>query len=197
MRTLARTSWLLALLPLLGASPPAASPLPDAELRRGCLEATRRAIALELDGYRERLRAARDGLGPEGNAKRFEERLAALEQERARFAGMAPEDYPLPAAEAAPEGALLAAGDWGPVEPPRRRTIPVVVRGPMAPGDPLEVEGRTKSGPFFRVAGIRDGGLGALRAGERHLLDVFLVYRREYFGLVQDHYVFVAGVERR
>jgi hypothetical protein len=57
----------------------------------------------------------------------------------------------------------------------------------------LSVEGTSKSGPFYHLAGIGGGDYGILKKGKRYRLDLCLVYRREYFGLIGDYYVHVVS----
>jgi hypothetical protein len=197
LRPAQRLTWLLAALPLLASTPvPDAGPGADeVVLRRGCLEATRRAVELERRRDEERLRAARGGLGPAENVRRFEERLARLGAERDRFAAMNAADYPLPSGRAEP--ALLASGAPGPLAPPRKQVLSIVAAEGAGEGGLLETEGQTRSGPFFHLAGIRGGDWRVLRPGRRYELDVYLVYRRDYAGFIQDHYVYVAAVRPR
>jgi len=55
-------------------------------------------------------------------------------------------------------------------------------------------EGASKSGPFYHLSGITGGDYGILKPGKKHRLQLCLVYRREYFGLIGDFYVYVLGV---
>jgi len=197
LRTALRLTGLLAAFPLLAAAPALAPAASEIELRQGCLEATRRAIALELQGAEERLRAARGGLGPEENVKRFEDRIARLTKERDRFDALKAADYPLPDGRAEQEPALLAPAETGPLEPPRKQVISVVAAKPSGEGSLLEAAGASRSGPFFHLAGIRGGDYGALQPGRRYELEVYLVYRRDYVGFIQDHYVYVWSYQAR
>ena len=198
MTTALRLTWLLAALPLLATPARAAAPgESEAELRRGCLEATRRAVALELKGAEERLRAARGGLGPAENVPRFEAQLARLSRERARFVAMKAADYALPDGRAAPEPALPAPGESGPLAPPRKRIITIVAGKTCGEGSLLVAEDQSRSGPFYHLAGIRGGDCRALQPGRRYELEAYLVYRRDYVGFIQDHYVYVAAFAPR
>lgn len=199
MRTALRVTWFLAALPFLAAAP-APGPAPAASevaLRQGCLEATRRAVALELRGAEERLRGARSGLGPAENVKRFEDRVARLTTERDRFDAVAAADYSLPDGRPEPEPELLAPGVSGPLEPPRKKVISIVAAETSGEGSLLEAEGQSRSGPFYHLAGIRGGDYRVLQPGRRYELEVYLVYRRDYVGFIQDHYVYVAAFRPR
>ncbi|MBN1836452.1 MAG: hypothetical protein JW820_11420, partial [Spirochaetales bacterium] len=66
--------------------------------------------------------------------------------------------------------------------------------GPYADGSLLAVRGASRSGPFYHLAGIAGGDYGILEGGRKRRLELCLVYRREYFGLMGDYYVYVLGV---
>lgn len=194
-----RLAWLLAALPLLAvgrasATDPGAG---EAALRQGCLEATRRAVALELKGAEGRLAAARGGLGPAENIERFGGQVARLSKEQARFGAMKAADYPLPDGRAEPEPALLAPGDFGPLAPPRQKVISIVAGKTCGEGSLLVADDQSRSGPFYHLAGIRGGDCRVLRPGRRYELEVYLVYRRDYVGFIQDHHVYVAAYQAR
>jgi hypothetical protein len=56
------------------------------------------------------------------------------------------------------------------------------------------VAGGSRSGPFYHLAGIAGGDYRLLKPGKELRLELFLVYRREYFGLIGDFYVYVLSV---
>jgi hypothetical protein len=74
------------------------------------------------------------------------------------------------------------------------REAVVVATTPYGDGSLLEVEGTSKSGPFFHLAGIRCGDPGVLEPGKRRRVTLYLVYRREYFGFIGDFYVYVTDI---
>jgi hypothetical protein len=164
-----------------------------AALRASLLRATVRAIEMEIEAARARLRAAEEGTGPKENIERFTQRLRALEAEQARFVGMKPGDYPEPVKERSGSSSVLdQPGEFGPVLPPVTRDVVVTVDGPLEEGALLSVEGTSKSGPFYHLAGT-SGDVGILKTGKRSRLTICLVYRREYFGLISDYYVCVVS----
>ena len=55
------------------------------ELKKELLKATVRAIELELEATRDRLKTAEGGTGPSENVERFTQKLRSLEAEQARF----------------------------------------------------------------------------------------------------------------
>jgi hypothetical protein len=66
--------------------------------------------------------------------------------------------------------------------------------GPYEVGSLLEVEGASRSGPFYHLAGVLGGDASVLKPGKRQRLTVCLVYRREYFGSIGDYYVYVSRI---
>ncbi len=167
------------------------------DVKKGLLEATRTAVDLDIKGYREKLASAEGGLGPRENVERFKARLAALEAERERFGKMKPEEYPAPVGKGEAVGIFEGPDEIGPIVPAIMRTIPVLVKNGYAKGSLLDVEGANRSGPFYRLAGIKGGCACVLKKDRRYELTVYLVYRREYFGLIKDYDVYVAEYAER
>jgi hypothetical protein len=179
--------------PALFASPRAEES--PADLRESLRQSTVTAIQLEIDAYTEKLQAAEARTGPEENTAKFRQKIEALETERARFEGMTESEYPDPVASAPDTASVFdEATAWGPMVPAELREAVVDVTGPYDVGRQLEVEGTSRSGPFFHLAGIRGGDAAILKLGKRHRIAMYLVYRREYFGFIGDYYVYVAPV---
>ncbi|MGC8758282.1 MAG: hypothetical protein ACP5QX_07585, partial [Caldisericaceae bacterium] len=63
-------------------------------------------------------------------------------------------------------------------------------------GEILNIKGMTKSGPFYHIAGIREGIFDSLKPGNIYETIICLVYKREYFGFIPDYYVYVADVKK-
>jgi hypothetical protein len=192
--TLPAALALLVLCPLALSAEPRAEESP-AELRESLRRSTVRAIELEIEAYRLKLQAAMAGTGPEENKAKFQKTIAKLEAERERFDRMQPGAYPDPETSAPVAASVLdEATAWGPMLPAELREAVVGVTKPYEMGSLLEVEGASRSGPFFHLAGIVGGDTGILKSGRRHRIVTYLVYRREYFGLIGDYYVYVAVV---
>ena len=83
---------------------------------------------------------------------------------------------------------------YGVILPARLREISVTLDTRCEIGSLLPAEDSTRSGPFYRLAGIVGHDPGTLVPGRRYVLTVCLVYRREYFGFIGDYYVYVAAV---
>ncbi len=178
--------------PVAGVARPAD---PDAAVKAGVHAATIRAMETELEGYAAKLKAAEGGVGPEGNAERFRQRIADLGERLAAWRKTDARSVVLGAPE--PGAAPLLPGEaaWGPMSPALRQVVEVAAQGPCKLGDTLEVVGMTKSGPFFHVAGAADGALERIQPGTRCRVTLYLVYRREYVGAFPNYAVYLAGVE--
>jgi hypothetical protein len=154
--------------------------------------ATVRAIELEIGATRPKLKAAEEGTGPKENVERFRQKIRDLEAERAKLADVDPDAYPAPVPKpSGPDSVLEQSAAYGPVLPPGIREVTVRLDGPLAEGALLPVEGTSKSGPFYHLAGIAGGDYRLLKPGKKLDLQLCLVYRREYFGLIGDYYVCV------
>ena len=166
-----------------------------AGLRESLRQSTVRAIELEIDAYRQKLQAAMAGTGPEENRAKFRQTIAALEAERERFSRMPAAEYMDPVASTPDTASVLdGATARGPMLPAQLQTAVVTPDKPYAIGSLLSVEGTSRSGPFFHLAGIRGGDASVLKPGKRCKVTMYLVYRREYFGLIGDYYVYVSDV---
>lgn len=163
-----RCACLVAVL-VLGACLVAAPPLraqSGGESNAALLAATLRAIELEIAAAGQRLKAAEAGTGPKENVERFRQKIRDLEAERARIAAMKPEEYPAPVEKPSESGSVLeSSASSGPVLPPPLLRVTLDSAGPCAQGaqEPcadgalLAVQGTSKSGPFYRLAGIAGG----------------------------------------
>lgn len=180
------------LLTLTNPLQPAGSPSANraSALQDALLASTLQAIQLETKGYEERLKTAEGGTGPAGNVERFKGRLVEMKGLLATFKAMGPGEYPAPAEES-PEPLLQEPG-YGPVVPARPRTLQVAVKAPLKAGVLLDVPGTSKSGPFFHLAG---GDISPMKPGRTYEVTAYLVYRREYVGMITDHYVHIAVVK--
>jgi hypothetical protein len=165
-----------------------------ADLRESLRQSTVSAIQLEIDAYTAKLQAAEEGTGPGENKAKFREILLALEAERERFDRMTADEYPDPLTRVPVAASVFdEATAFGPMVPAEPREAVVTVDEPCDVGSLLPAEGASRSGPFFHLAGILRGDAAVLKPGTRYRLTLYLVYRREYFGLIGDYYVYVAS----
>jgi hypothetical protein len=167
----------------------------SADIRESLRQSTVRVIELEIEAYTEKLQAAMGGTGPEENKAKFRQKIGELEAERERFRLMQPGEYPDPVTSIPDTASVFdEATAWGPMVPAALREAVVTVDEPYDVGSLLAVEGTSRSGPFFHLAGILGGDAAVLKPGRRYQLTMYLVYRREYFGFIGDYYVYVSSV---
>ncbi|MDD8020798.1 MAG: hypothetical protein PHU81_06405 [Acidobacteriota bacterium] len=149
-----------------------------AQLKQELIEATVRAIEMEIERYKAYVRQDK------------KEKIAYLQTELDKFKKMKPEDYLL--ASTTENNLLANAGKFGPLLPPEEREIEIIVSKEYKYGSILEVSGMTRSGPFYHLAGIKGCDLKYLSPGQ-YKIKAYLVYKREYFGAIPDYYVYIAG----
>jgi hypothetical protein len=164
----------------------------EVSLKKALITATARAIEMELRGYEGKLKTAESGVGPAGNAEKFRKSISELKGALEKYKNLDPADYSLGTPQGDPVSALEGQQEYGPVQPAPERTVTVVVKEPYKEGSTPDVEGMSRSGPFFHLAGIAGNDYSRLKPGTRYELMLYLVYKREYFGAVSDYYVYVA-----
>ena len=138
-------------------------------LQQGCLAAAIVAIDLEIQRH-ERWIEVRQQQGDSQGLKVLRESLAALKADREKYAAMDADHYVLP----------------------ERMTVTGWVEGKAGRDAILYVEGMSKSGPWYHLAGIRGDEYAALQAGQKYSLDIYAVYKRSY-GSMHSAYVYVDG----
>lgn len=163
----------------------------ELELKKALINAVVKAIEMEIKRNENRLKVAESGVGPKENVERFKAMIEGLKNELDKFRNMKLEDYSL-SQEKETEINLEKMRKFGPVMPPLKKEVKVTVETPYKLGAILDIDGMTKSGPFYHVAGIKGDDLNTLKVGKRYQLLIYLVYKREYFGLIPDYYVYIA-----
>jgi hypothetical protein len=171
----------------------------EMETKKGCIKATLRAIEMELEGYGKRLKVAETGVGPGGNVGIFKKKIERLKGELQRFRNTDPESYSLSPQKDENRNADLfdKMGKFGPVVPPEKEKVSVLVDQKIRDGVILNIEGMTRSGPFYHVAGIVNDDYSRIKLNKTYELTIYLVYKREYFGFIPDYYVYIAGCRGR
>lgn len=163
----------------------------ESELKKALINAVVKAIEMEIKRNENRLKVAESGVGPKENVERFKAKIEELKSELEKFKNMKSEDYSLPQGEET-EINLEKMRKFGPLIPPLKKEVKVTVETPYRSGSVLDIDRMTKSGPFYHVAGIKGDDLNILKVGKRYQLLIYLVYKREYFGLIPDYYVYIA-----
>jgi len=155
-------------------------------LKRSLLDTTKRATELELRDCEARLKTASGGVGPATNIDKFKNRAASLKGQLETLQKLDPFYYALPPAQAPAPDVFAEQAAYGPVTPPQKRTVTLTVKEACKEGSLLEIEGMTKSGPFYHLAG---GDFGRLKPGQKYEATVYLVFKRESLGFISDYYV--------
>ncbi len=124
-----------------------------------CLEATIRAIDMEMAKYNMWLKNANGS-----NKEMYQKALKYLKDEKQKYEQMKPEDYKIGSAFRRIPGVTIGSYR-GPLPPEPK---PVVleeawVRGTL-PGI-IDYKGMSRSGPFYIVVGVKGGNLGAIKPG--------------------------------
>jgi len=148
------------------------SALEEAALKRACLEATIKAIDLEITRYQRWI----DYRVQQGNTRDLLELrvvVEKLQKERDRFTAMDAADYDLPE--------QLTTTAW--------------VQNKAGDDTLLYLPNMTKMGPFYHAAGIAGGNYGVLQPNVKYQVILFKVYPRAYWSMDSD-YVFIAAVEK-
>jgi hypothetical protein len=137
------------------------------ELKKGCLTATVTAIQLEVSRY-QRWIDLRKQQGDQKGVAVLQESLRALQADLDKYTAMDAKEYVLPA---------------------RVETV-AWVEGKPGNDTIVYVEGMSKSGPWYHLAGIQGGDYAALQPGAKQQLNLYAVYGRSYGGM-SSAYVFV------
>jgi len=130
----------------------------DLALRTACVSATMRAVGLEITRYKVQLNAAKNGPGDPANVPGLEDAIARCKDELAKYAAMSPSDYVLP----------------------ESKEVAITVERPYSYGDFLGVDGISKSGPFYHIAGISGDDLSVLVPGRKYRLKIYLLREKNY-----------------
>ncbi|MEF3255565.1 MAG: hypothetical protein K6348_08410, partial [Deferribacterales bacterium] len=149
--------------------------LEEYALKLNLLSSTLKAIEMEIQKYEKSTHPDK------------KEKIAYLKKELNKFKNMKPEEYVLEGKEQEKD---LLNPSFGPLMPPIKKEVEVIVKDRLSTGSMLEVVGMTRSGPFYHVAGMV-GELENLPKG-RYKLEIYLVYKREYFGFIPNYYVYIS-----
>jgi len=140
------------------------------ELKGACLSATVTAINLEIDRYQQWI----DLRKKQGNYRDLLELRASLNLLKAdleKYRNMTIDDYTLP------EQASCKA--W--------------VQSKAEDNSLLNVEGMTKLGPFYHIAGVVGDHYASLRPNDYYEVTFYKVYPRAYWSMESD-YIYIAEI---
>lgn len=122
-----------------------------------------------------------------------EKKINYLKGELKKFKEMKPDSYELEGKHE--DEPLIDFNKFGPLMPPIKRTIEVHITEPLKVGDLLSYKGMTKYGPLYHLVGINHKIAEGLGVGI-YKATIYLVYKREYFGFINDYYVYLLDMEK-
>ncbi|MEF3244504.1 MAG: hypothetical protein K6343_00760 [Caldisericaceae bacterium] len=136
-------------------------------LKKGCIQATIKAIELEIEKHQKWLEIPDEELSPGAVPKEeIKAHLKNLQADLEKYKNMKVEDYTLP-----------------------QKLEVVADINELKEGDLLEIEGLSRSGPFYHVVGIVGDDYTAVKKG-KYILTLYLVYPRYY--PFTSFYVYIA-----
>jgi len=163
--------FVIALFYLGGGSMPARADSFD--LKQACIQAAIRGIELEIERYQGWIDLRKQGTVDASNLPELEAELKALNKELEAYQALRPEDYTLPE--------KIQTTCW--------------VEDQAAENSILYVEGMSRSGPWYHLAGIAGNDFGALKPHVKYTATIYLVYPRSYFYMTSA-YVYVAELKK-
>ncbi|MFN3921715.1 MAG: hypothetical protein ACK4K4_04890, partial [Caldimicrobium sp.] len=154
-------------------------------LKKELIKTTIKAIEMEIKRYESTNH-------PDKKAK-----IDYLESELKKFRELSPNSYKLE--NELRDAPLSDFSKFGPLMPPVEREVFILIDEPTEEstkdGAMLKVEGMSRSGPFYHLAGINENIVKELKAG-RYKVKIYLLYKREYFGSISNYYVYIADIIR-
>ncbi len=123
-------------------------------LKSACLQATQKAVDLEIQRYQAWLQNSKDP----AKVQTYKQRLVALQAEREKYGKMGPADYTLPES--------ITIEGW--------------FDHPCQTGSIINFAKLTRSGPFYHVIGIVGGDYSTFKPDVHYQMTLSLVYPRTY-----------------
>ncbi|MCX8123504.1 MAG: hypothetical protein N3F66_04995 [Spirochaetes bacterium] len=165
-------------------------------IKSGCLRATINAITFELKNYQAKCKVAKQA-GDIKTTEKMKKRIAQCNDDLKRFTSMSADNYLLPDISTNTEKQKLFELDktFGPLMPPVKKEVTITFKEKCREGALLEIDGITRSGPFYHVAGIVNNSYDNLEVGRHYKLIIYLVYKKEYFGFIPNYYVYISHYE--
>ncbi|MEW6525909.1 MAG: hypothetical protein AB1444_04480 [Spirochaetota bacterium] len=164
-------------------------------IKSGCIQATINAITWELENYQNKHTVAEEK-GDMVSAQKMAKRILQCQEELKRIKAITPDKYILLDTESQNGNQLLFEKDkiFGMLMPPLVKHVTITLKEKCEEKKLLYIDGITRSGPFYHVAGIVDN-YENLKVGKRYRLTIYLVYKKEYFGFIPNYYVYISHYE--
>jgi hypothetical protein len=138
-------------------------------LKKACLEAAIRGIKTEISRHQDWIDLRKQGQVDAQDLPELEKAIGALKEDLKKHQAMAPKDHQLPE--------VIKLKGW--------------VAGKSEENAILHVEGMSRSGPWYHLAGIKGDDYGALKPDTKYLVSFYKVYPRSYFNM-ESSYVYLA-----
>lgn len=140
-------------------------------LKKACLEAAVIGIKTEITRYQEWIELRKQNQADSQDLPGLEEGLEALKAGLIKYQSLNPKDYHLPEE--------IKSEAW--------------VEGLPGANAILHVEGMSRSGPWYHLAGIKGDEYSALKPGIKYKMSFYKVYPRSYFHM-ESSYVYIAEI---
>jgi hypothetical protein len=138
-------------------------------LKKACLEAAVKGINTEITRCQEWIDLRKQGQVDDQDLPDLEKAVVALKEDLNKHRTMSPQDY----------------------QPPEAVNLKGWVEGKPEENAIFYVEGMSRSGPWYHLAGIKGGEYGILKPGAKYLVSFYKVYPRSYFNM-ESSYVYIA-----
>jgi len=152
--------------------PPGLNPNQSASgelLKKACLEAAIKGINTEIARYQGWIDLRQQGQADAQDLPDLENRMRILKADLEKYQSLNPKDYQLPVE--------VKKTAW--------------VEGRPEVNAILHVEGMSRSGPWYHLAGIKGDDYEVLKPGIKYLMSFYKVYPRSYFNM-ESSYVCIA-----
>lgn len=140
-------------------------------LKKACLAAAVKGIEMEIARYQDWIDLRKQNPADSQDLPGLEEGLEALKSDLKKYLPLNPKDYQLPEE--------IKSEAW--------------VEGLPGANAILHVEGMSRSGPWYHLAGIKGDDYSVLKPGTKYLMSFYKVYPRSYFHM-ESSYVYIAEI---
>lgn len=160
----------------------------QSELKKLCLEATKTAIQLEMANYQRWIDVRKQQNAP-AEAAEFQKTLDSLKIELETYQKMPIDKYILPEGKQAPH-------DFFSQNFVREEiTTTAWVESNAQNNTILHVEGMSKSGPWYHLAGIIGNDYSKLKPNTKYRITFYTVYKRNYWNM-PSAYVCITSIQK-
>lgn len=173
-------------------------------VREACLNATVKAIELELEKYSKRLENAQKNSWSQKQIDRLRKTLSKLKEEHKKFKNMKVEEYQMTGWTG--DNAVFDLDSSGPQMPPIKRYVDLQdqirpdggtyfekIPNNYEIGSMLNPLTTSRSGPFYHIVGVANYDFDKLNKSSEIL--IYLVYKKKYGMGIENYYVYVSEMK--